>query len=508
MASRTSREDTYFLGIDVGTTSVKAVLYNPRTGQVEQKAAHPTPTEHPRPDWAHWDPEALWNAVVHAVREVVAPRNIRHRVAGIGIASVGEAGLPLDAAGTPLYPIIAWFDPRGEEQVQRWRAEHDLRALYRVTGHTPRAIYTLFKILWLRDHHPEVVQRMRSWLFVGDYIAYRLTGEVATVPTLAARSYMFDVVQRGWSPAILEEAGLRSDQLPPVQPTTLPVGQVTEGAARALGVAAGIPVALGGHDHVVGMWVAGITLPGRAVDSSGTAQAVAVHLPQFVGDAGYEVRMTCYPFVVGDGYILQGGMPTAGAALQWLADLLAQGDVDLLLRWAETAPPGSHGVGCVPFLRGAGSPYGRSDVRALFYHLDLSTGRADMARALVEGLACFLADIVQHMERITAYPVQEIRAIGGSNRSDFLLRVKSTMLGLPVVRVDVPEAVGVGAALLAGVAAGYFASAEEALASVYIPEVRVLPHQEWRAAYRHVFWKYQVWVHATLTASGESGPPG
>ncbi len=496
------RASPLFLGIDVGTTSVKAVVYDPHLGRVRRKASQPTPTRTLRPGEAEWDADGLWDAVVRTVRAALSDPRDAARVRGIGIASVGEAGLPVDARGRALYPIIAWFDRRGEEFVPAWERDHDLAALYLLTGHMPRSIYTAFKLLWLQRHHPHVLRRAYRWLFVGDYVAFRLTGLMATVPTLAARSYLFDVVRRRWVDALVREVGLRGDQMPPVVETESPVGYLQPEAAEALGLTAGIPVALGGHDHVVGMWVGGITLPGRAVDSSGTAQGVAVLIPEFVGRAGYEAHLTCYPFVVGRGYILQGGMPTAGAALQWLADLIAGGDVARVLAWAEAAPPGSRDVVCLPFLRGVGSPYGRSDVRALFAHLDLDVGREEVARALVEGLACFLAEIVRLQEEVTGRPVGEIRAIGGANRSPFLLRVKASMTGRPVVRVDVEEAVGTAAALLAGLAAGYFASPEEALAGLHVEETRVQPEPAWAEAYRRVLGRYRAWLAATLNVSG------
>ena len=491
------------LGIDIGTTSIKSVLYDPHRGTVAHIASRPTPVMHPRPEWTEWDPHALWETTLATVRDVLARVDHPARVAAIGITSVGETGIALDARGNPLRPIIAWFDPRGEEYVEHWARQYDGRRVYQITGHFPRTIYTAFKLLWLREHEPDVFARLAHWLFVGDYIAYRLTGEMATVPTLAARSLLFDVVRRTWSESLLAGVGLRAQQMPSVISSTRALGRLQPECARALGLSAGLPVALGGHDHVVGMWLAGITLPGRAVDSSGTAQGIAVEVPQFIGEKGYEAQLTCYPMAVGDTFILQGGMPTAGAALQWLADLIAGGDVKRLLAWARESEPGSRGVGVIPFLRGPGPPYRQSQLRGVFYQIDLAAGPADMARALVEGLACFLTDVVQLLERVSGTFVQEVRAIGGVNRDPFVLQVKATMLNRPIARVEVPEVVGTGAALLGGIVCGYFPDPVTAVNNVRVDVFTVPGEPQWRDTYTTVLRRYQAWIRAALTATAQ-----
>ncbi len=488
------------IGLDVGTTSVKAVAYDPDPGRALAIVSHPTPIVHPRPGWSDFPPEALWEAVVATVRDLTARLPAETRVEALGIASVGEAGLPLDTSHTPLYPIIAWFDPRGEEYTEAWRRRFPERELYTITGHTVRSLYTVFKLLWLWDHHPEVMARMATWLFVGDYIAFRMTGEVATVTTLAARSLLFDVVRRQWNPDLVAAARLRVDQLPPVVEAGTPVGRLRAEVARAMGLPAGLPVTLAGHDHPVGMLAAGLYGTQSAVDSSGTAQAIATLTPHFIGPRGCDAGVTCYPFVVGGVYLLQGGMATAGAALQWLADLITEGDVARLLALAERAPAGSRGAGCVPFFRGTGTPYRRPGARAAFFNLDLDHGPEEVARALVEGLACFLAENIALLEGLVGRTVGEIRAIGGGNRSPFLLRVKASMVRRPLLRVDVPEAVGTSAALIAGLACGRFATPEEAVASLDMPTTAVAPVPEWSDVYDEVYARYRQWATFAVNA--------
>lgn len=492
------------IGLDIGTTSIKAVAYDPTARHVVAVADRPTPTTSPRPGWHDFPPDKLWATVVNVLHALTTRVRSHHRPAAIGVASVGEAGLPLDARHRPLYPIIAWYDPRGTEYVQKWQEELDARWLYSITGHHTRSLYTAFKLLWLHHHEPDVMKRMARWAFVGDFIALRLTGKLATAPTLAARSLLFDVTRREWHPDLLAKVGLQPSQMPPILPAGEPVGQLSPAVARQTGLPAGIPVTVAGHDHPVGMVIAGVQEPGIIVDSSGTAQAIAAWSSNFVGDAGFEAGLTCYPAAIGPGYLVQGGMATAGAALAWLARLLTQGDVDRLLTLAAQAPPGARGTGCVPFLRGAGTPYRRSTARALLYHLDLDHGPAEVARGMVEGLACFLAENVDRIATFLPQPVKEIRAIGGSNRHPFVLRVKATMTGYPVRRVEIPEAVGVGAACVAGLAAGWWSSPEDLRHRVPLPTETVTPLPEWREIYHRVRQQYAYWVQATLGAPGEN----
>ena len=489
------------IGLDIGTTSVKAVAYAPTRGQTIAVASRPTPIVHPRPGWSHFPPDQLWDAVVESVRELVATLPDKTHVLAVGIASVGEAGLPVDEQGHPLHPIIAWFDPRGEKYVQQWRRQFDVRWIYLTTGHTPRSLYTAFKILWLWEHAPQAMRRLHKWLFVGDYIAFRMTGAQATVPTLAARSLLFDVVKRRWHPELVTAARLRVEQLPQAVETHTVVGQVTAEVAAATGLPAGTPVALGGHDHVVGMFAAGLSEPGIVVDSTGTAQATATHIPEFIGERGYEVGFTCYPFVVGGGYILQGGMPSAGSALAWMADQFTEGDVEALLDLAAQSPIGSRGVGCIPFFRGSGPPHPRSDARALFFHVGLEHGPADLARALVEGLACFSANVITLFAPLVPQPLREIRAIGGGNRHPLVLASKAGVTGLPVARVGIAEAVGTSAAALAGIACGYFADAEEARSSMRLQLQRVAPDPQWTRLRQRVLERYRTWA-AFVVAHG------
>ncbi len=490
------------VGLDVGTTSVKAVAFAPAVRSVVAVVGRPTPKVSPRSGWHDFPPEALWSTVLEVLQALVERLQAEYRPIALGIASVGEAGLPLDAHGRPLYPIIAWFDPRGGEYIGQWQADLDARWLYMVTGHHTRSIYTAFKLLWLRDHVPEVMHNMAHWLFVADFIAFRLTGCMATVPTLAARSLLYDVIHHRWHPELLARVGLTVEHMPPVRAAGEVIGLLAQEVAKRTGLPSRLPVTIAGHDHPVGMVVAGVQEPGIIVDSSGTAQAIAAWSARFVGDEGFSAGLTCYPATVGGGYLVQGGMATAGAALEWLARLITAGDVDALLRLAATAPPGARGVGWIPFLRGAGTPYRKSTARALFYHLDLDHGPADMARALVEGLACFLAENVDRIAPFLPQPVREIRAIGGSNRERFVLQVKASVTGYPLRPVDIPEAVGVGAACIAGLSVGWWTDLQDIAQNVPIVPDPVLPEPTWQEVYRDLRKRYAYWVQAALAAPG------
>ena len=196
------------LGLDVGTSSLKAVLYDPSSGRITAQAAAPTPVSHPRPDWTEYDPIALWQGMSACIRQVVATLSPGQSVAGVAAASMGEAGVPLGKDGEPLYPIMAWFDPRSVAQAERLRREIGAEAIHRVTGQQVREVFTSPKLLWLQEHAPDVLKRAALWLSMEDYMLWRLSGVAATDYSVASRTMLFDQQRAEWWPEMLAFCGL------------------------------------------------------------------------------------------------------------------------------------------------------------------------------------------------------------------------------------------------------------------------------------------------------------
>ncbi|MFL5800892.1 MAG: L-fuculokinase [Roseiflexaceae bacterium] len=449
---------SYLLGLDAGTTSIKAWLYDAASGVPLAGAARPTPISSPRTGWAEHDPAALWRAAAESIRETLEHAPGARPIAGMAAASMGEAGVPLDEHGDPLYPFVAYYDQRSEPYVDWWRARISPEALHAISGQVLRPVFGAMKLMWLRDAHPDLFARTRRWLSVGDYLIWRLAGVAATDRTLASRTMLLDQRTCDWSAELLPIAGIPAGLLPPVYPSGTVVGGVSAAAAAETGLPVGTPVATGGHDHLCGGIAAGVAAPSDALVSLGTAAALLAPSAMFHGGgAVFSQGLSCYCYV-SDGYVVQGGLSAAGAALAWLARLLRGGtrpeDYATLERAAAESPPGARGLVCLPHLRGSGTPERDSAARAAFVGLREQHGPGDMWRALVEGLACWARRNLEATEAAIGLPITRLTLIGGAARGAILPQALADISGRAVALPEIGEASARGAALLAGRAVG------------------------------------------------------
>lgn len=487
------------LGLDVGTSSLKAVAYDPVGGRVVAQAAEPTPQAHPRPERTEYDGALVWRGLSLCMRRVTEALPTSARVVAVAAASMGEAGLPLDAAGDPLHPIIAWHDPRSEPQAEFLRREIGSEALHRITGQQVRHVFAACKLLWLREHAPAVMERLALWLSMEDYALWRLSGVAATDYSMASRTMLFDQATAAWSDTMLSICGISADALPRPHPGATVIGHVTAPAAAQTGLAEGTPVVTGGHDHLCGALAAGAVETGRFLDSSGTAQSMLMPVECFHGGGGvFRAGFSCYRHVLRGRYMIQGGLNTAGAALEWVVRLGATpaspDEYEALMRAAEESGAGARGVFCLPYFRGSTSPTNDAAARAAFIGLHLSHTRGDMLRAVIEGLAYYLRSNLERMAQVGPAAPGYMLAIGGANRHPLVLQVKADVCNRPVVAPAVPEAVAVGAALLAGLGAGIFRDEAQAAASVRYAAVRYEPDAE--RAGKYGTWYNEVYMNA------------
>lgn len=458
------------LGIDVGTSSVKTLVFDSASGQVLAATSHPSPVYHPRPEWAEFDPDELWEAVCQCVGQLWR-RVPAESIDALAVASMAEAGVLLDSEHRPVYPIIAWHDPRTRAQAAWLEQQIDPFDVFQITGQQQRHILSVNKLLWLRENERERFEAGEHWSCVADYVIGRLAGEYVTDWTLASRTQLFDQATRYWSQQMLDVAGLDADLFPPAFPSGTEVGQVTNQAADETGLANGTIVCTGGHDHLCGAFAVGVLDFGQILDSSGTAQSVLTITSEWNPTRDlFESGFTHYRYVVDGRYIVQGGLPMAGGTLQWLAGLLSGGaetpDFDRLVAAAERAPAGANGVVCLPYLRGKSAPEVDPSARGAFVGLTAATTAGDLVRAALESLAYHLRELVEAMDSSLGSLEDEIIAIGGTNRGGILPQIKADVTGCRMRVPEIPEAVALGAALLAGLGVGAFETPADALASV------------------------------------------
>lgn len=454
-------------GLDVGTTNIKALIFTP-DGQLAAQASLPTPAQVPQPGYAHYEPEELWQTTAAALRQASAQVEAR-QIVSVAVASMGEAGVPLDSANRALYPAIAWFDPRTQPQAVWLEQTIGKDRLFQITGLSLQPIFGLCKLLWLKQNEPDVFNRTVRWLNTAEYIAFRLSGEQATDYSLASRTLALDIARRQWADDILREAGIRNNPYAPLVPSGTPIGRVTAEASAVTGLPTTALVAAGGHDHVCGSLAAGVTAPGVALNSLGTAETIFISLDKPLTDPklGRE-GFTQGAHVIAGLYYVFGSMYTSGGCVEWFRSAMADNrDYKTLIAEAEAVPPGSQGVCFLPHLQLASSPYDDPLARGSFIGLGTDVGRGALFRAVLEGTAF---DSRMMLEALLAYEdVPELRtitAIGGATRNALWMRIKATVLNRPLELMQVSDAVSLGAAILGGLGAGVYPDVPSALASL------------------------------------------
>lgn len=461
---------TLLLGIDLGTTNIKAVVYG-TDGMAVSSASTPTPTHVPRPRSAFYRPDELWAAVVKAIREAVAGVPDPGQIASVAVASVAESGVLLDAAGEATTESIAWFDTRTRPQAEWLDERIGAAELFARTGLSLQPIFSLNKILWHKEHEPEAWRRSVRWLLLADYIAFRLSGVAATDFSLASRTLMLDLRELRWDDVILERAGIDRDLLAPAVGGGTLLGPVTKAASEATGLPTTTRVSAGGHDHVCGALAAGVTKPGQMLNSLGTAEALflptdAPLTDPEVGRQGYSQGA----LVTGGGYYVFAGQYTSGACVQWLRDLVGAREpaqYDALVAAAGEVPAGSHGVTFLPHLRMASPPRVDPRARGALIGLTTDTGREAVTRAVLEGLAM---ESLSTLQPLLPYPQivapRSVVAIGGGTRTSLLMQIKASVMNLDYAVLEAEEATALGAALLGGIGAGIYANVDEARAAM------------------------------------------
>lgn len=485
-----SSPDTPLLvGIDVGTTSIKAVVYEP-DGRAVSQASTPTVTHYPRPHWAFYRADELWQLTIQVLWNAMASIDRPERIVSVAVTSMGEAGVPLDADGIPTSDVIAWFDTRTQAEVEWLDRMIGKDALFRITGLSLQPIFGLCKLLWLKEHQPEAFSRTVRWLNIADYIAFRLSGIAATDYSLASRTLALDLANLRWDEQILLESGVPANLFAPLTNSGTALGRVTNKAAIETNLPTSAIVAVGGHDHVCGALATGVIQPGSMLNSLGTAEAVFLALDHPITDPAMGRQgYTQGAHVVPGHYYAFGGQYTSGASIAWVRDLVRSGsDYSVLIEGARAIPAGSLGACFLPHLRLANPPHDDPKARGAFVGLTADVTTNCLVRAVLEGLAFETRNSLEGLVSFDGVvPPQDIIAIGGGTRNALLLEIKATVLNQPIRIAHTEEATTHGAAILGGIASGVYQDFPSAIDTIKSIESTVSPVREWAPVYNLVF---------------------
>ncbi|MBA3826446.1 MAG: xylulokinase [Ktedonobacterales bacterium] len=493
------------MGLDLGTSGVKALLLNP-AGSVVASASAEYPLYHPQPGWAEQHPADWWAGTVAAIRACLeraapagyAPADVR----GLAISGQMHGAVLLDAADAVLRPAIIWADQRTGAECDEITRIVGQERLIDLVSNPALPGFTAPKLLWVRNHEPAVWAQVRHVLLPKDWLRYRLTGTMAQEISDAAGTCLLDVTQGTWSAAVLAALDLAPDLFPPIVGSAVVAGTLTAAAAAATGLPVGLPIAGGGADNACAAVGAGIVQPGQALISIGTSGVVlAYSATPSVDRSGPIPRAHTFNHAVPDAWYLMGVTQGAGLSLRWVRDQLGaleQGQAAatgrdayaVLTDEAADIPPGSAGLLFLPYLQGERTPILDGQARGGWIGLTAAHTRAHLVRAVLEGVAFSLRDCLGVLQA-SGVAVTEIRATGGGMRSPLWREIVAAVCGEPLVPLATEEGPALGAALLAGVAVGSYPDIPAACAQVVRLAAPTVPEVTAMARYADLYPLYQ-----------------
>ena len=464
---------TRLVGLDVGTTGVKALALSP-TGEVLARAEETYELSTPHPGWAEQDPEDWWRAAERALATLGGTPS------AIGLSGQMHGLVVLDERDRVLRPAILWNDQRTEAECAEIEERVGLPRLIQLTGNRALTGFTAPKLLWLRRHEPETYARIAHVLLPKDYVRLRLTGERAIDVADASGTLLFDVAERRWSEEMLEALELDRAWLP----------RALESPEISGTTATGIPVAAGAGDQAAAALGVGVDRPGPVSVVLGTSGVVFAALPGFAADPQARVHAFCH--AVPGGWHAMGVMLSAAGSLRWFRDALGgRHDYGELLATAEQWPPGADGLTFLPYLTGERTPHADPHARGAFAGLTVRHDLGALVRAVLEGVAYGLRDSLELLRELGVSPGAG-HASGGGARSELWLRILASVLGLPIRRTATDEGSAYGAALLGGVAAGVFGDVHEAVTACVRLDDPIEPDPGWTAAYERGYRRFRL----------------
>ncbi|GAB4518188.1 MAG: xylulokinase [Anaerolineae bacterium] len=445
------------LGIDIGTSSVKAIVYDTETHTVLAVANQEYPIYNPQPGYAEQHPDDWWQAVIQVTRRVVAATS--QPVAAIGLTGQMHGTVLLDAAHKPLHPAIIWADQRSASVIPSMIEAVGAARYASIAGTLPAAGFMGPTLVWLQQHQPHILDEARHVLLPKDEVRLRLTGQLATEVSDAASTGIFDISHQHWSEEIIKTVGIPTHILPHILDSTTIAGELTTSSAAALSLTPGIPVVAGCADQPAQAIANGLVSMGRASVTIGTGGQVFVPLMREANMSRIPTDPRLHVFnhaVPGMWYIL-GAILSAGLSLRWLRDLVGLRDTrdayERLSAEAAEVPPGADGLVFLPYLVGERTPHMDPLARGAFVGLSYHHTRGHMARAVMEGVTFALRQTLE-ISLSMSQPVEQVIAAGGGAESALWRQIQADIYGLPLQRSVVQEQTCIGAALLAAVGTG------------------------------------------------------
>lgn len=435
-----------FLGIDIGTTSLKAAAFDENGKRLALYTADYTLDTDPATGFIELDPEVYVAMCRSAIDDIGRQCG---KITALAVDTQGETLILTDKKGTPLYPAVVWLDNRAEKEAEELTKAFGRRRVYEVTGQPEiTAGWPAPKLLWFKRNRPDIWSRVGKIFMLEDYIIYKLTGSFVTEPTVQSSTLYYDVVRRGWWGEMLDYIGIDESMLPTLLKTAERVGDYR-----------GIPVVTGALDQIAGTLGVGVTDGSRVSEMTGTIMAICVTtdiMPPYSKDS----FIPCHMHAIDGKYCLILWSSTAGMALKWFKNQFAESlSFEELDAIAEKVAPGCDGMTMIPHFCGSAMPKYNPHATASFSGITLSHTKAHFARSILESVAFVLKENLDH---VGAPPECEIRITGGGASSPLWAQIKSDVTGRRLCTVSESETACLGSAIMAAVGVGAFASIKEA----------------------------------------------
>ena len=478
------------LAIDLGTGSVKALVID-ETCAVLATASASYPVSRPHDGWAEQDPNDWWDAAVAAVRRAIASAGAV-RVLAIGLSGQMHGTVLLDRDSQPVRPAIIWEDRRSSDQVRSLTEAIGASRLIDICGSPIATGFQAATLAWLNEHEPASIARTAAVLLPADYLRYRLTGELATEPSDASSTLLFDIERREWSSEVARAVGIERDQLPVVAPSTSISGSLTAEAAGLLGLSAKTPVAGGGADAPLAALAAGATSSDTLLLTISTGSQAILPAPLPVVDAKGRIHTWCniaQPGTDLPAWYQMGATLASGRALRWLREDILAATTDEMETNIGQVPPGSDGLLFLPYLNGERTPHMDPDASGAFLGLKAHHGPDELTRSVMEGAVFALFDAFAVLRELGGAPERIVLA-GGGARSRAWTHIVSDIFDLPVDPLEESEGSAMGAAIVAGTMVGWFDLAEGARRSSRFGR-RVNPETSAVLIYRELYPIFQ-----------------
>jgi xylulokinase len=488
---------TYLLGVDLGTTAVKAALFDV-CGRRAASSTREYPLLTPSPQVVEQEVEVYWRAFRDALAAVLAAAGVpAGSIRALGVSAQGETLIAVDRQGRALAPAIVWMDNRAQEESDLLAASLGNERVHEVTGQVGMLpMWPASKILWLRRNRPEIFPRVHKFLLIEDWFIHRLTGRyVAEGSLLCSTTYWELRTKRYWK-AMLERLEIGEERLPEVVEPGQGIGAIRREAAEELGLAPSTIVATGALDQACGALGAGNVRPGIFSECTGSNVAVVALVDGPRIDPSRQ--LPCFYYGLPDTYMMHAFSMTGGMVLRWFRDAFCEQGAaagaeayERLTREAADVPAGAQGLVLLPHFQGAGIPESNPRARGVLYGLSLHHTRAHVVRAILESVALICRRMIDAV-RDLGIEVGEIRALGGGAKSPLWCQIKADLTGLPVTTTkNTEDAACLGAAVLSGVATGVWASAPEALSGIVEVDRRFEPDPGKREEYERLYATYR-----------------